>query len=693
MVIGMVLCSLILVMPVAAANEGKIAFCSYRDGNSEIYVMNVNGTNVTRLTFDAAADQEPSWAPDGSKIVFSSDRGATAGYPAIYVMAANGTNPIRLTTHAHQDSAPAWSPDGSKIAFTSKRDGYSEIYVMNADGSNQVRLTNNGATDTNPAWSPDGSMIAFTSRRDGNYEIYVMYANGSNQVRLTNSGATDTNPAWSPDGSKIAFDSCSGGTDDYEICVINADGTGQIRLTNNTVHDESPAWSPDGSMIAYYSVVDSTNLEIFVMMADGTGATRLTTNTATDNDPAWSPNPAPVTVISPNGGEKWQQGSTQTLRWRYSGDAGPTVKIEALRGTSVLATIASSHPIGSGGSGFYNLTFPLGTPLGSDYIIRVTSTSNATFNDTSDAPFRIIPPIMVIAPNGGEEWQQGTTHTIRWDYIGNPGPTVKIEALKGDVVLAVISPGAPVGPGGSGSLNLTLPINAPVGTDYRIRVTSTSTSAYSDTSDAPFRIIANASSSISMVSPNGGENWVQGSNQTIRWTSAGNPGPLVKIEALRNGTVLAVITPGTSIGTGGSGSFNLTFPYNTPLGSDYRIRITSTSNPAWTDTSDAPFTIIPAITVATPNGGEHYPINSILPMSWTYSGNPGSTVNIQVIKNTTVLKTLTGIPIGTSGFGSLGVTIPASTPTGSDYTIRVASASHPACFDASNGMFAIGAPG
>jgi len=398
---------------------------------------------------------------------------------------------------------------------------------------------------------------------------------------------------------------------------------------------------------------------------------------------------ASITLLNPNGGERWQQGSIQTLRWNFAGDPGTHVKIEALRGTHVLATVTSSYPIGLDGSGSYNLTFPYGTPLGSDYFIRVTSTSNATYTDTSDTPFSIIPPITVVSPNGGEDWQQGTTHTIRWDYIGNPGSTVKIEALRGDTILAVISPGAPAGPGGTGSMNLTLPINAPVGTEYRIRISSTSNVIYTDTSDAPFRISANTGSSIELVAPNGGENWVQGSNQTIQWNYTGNPGTTVKIEALRNGTVLAVITPGTSIGPSGSGSFNLTFPYNTPLGSDYRIRVTSTKNPAWTDTSDDTFSVSPAITVTSPDGGEHYPVNSILPMSWTYSGNPGSTVNIQVIKNTTVLKTLTGIPIGTSGSGLLNVTIPGSTPNGSDYLIRVSSTSYPACFDTSNGTFTI----
>src|SRR5690606_32603221 len=137
------------------------------------------------------------------------------------------------------------------------------------------------------------------------------------------------------------------------------------------------------------------------------------------------------------------------------------------------------------GAGSYPLTFPYGTPLGSDYFIRVTSTSNVNDTDTSDAPFSVIPPITVIVPNGGEEWQQGSTQTIRWTYIGDPGSTVKIEALRGDTVLAVISPGIPIGSGGSGSMNLTLPKNAPAGASYRIRISSTSNPVYTDTSDAP----------------------------------------------------------------------------------------------------------------------------------------------------------------------------------------------------------------
>jgi hypothetical protein len=133
------------------------------------------------------------WSPDGSQIVFVSNRD---GNFEIYVMDADGTNQTRLTNDAASDDRATWSPDGSQIAFESNRDGNFEIYVMDADGTNQARLTNDPAADSAAAWSPDGSQIAFRSTRDGNNEIYLMNADGSNQINLTIDPAVDEAPAW-----------------------------------------------------------------------------------------------------------------------------------------------------------------------------------------------------------------------------------------------------------------------------------------------------------------------------------------------------------------------------------------------------------------------------------------------------------------------------------------------------------------
>jgi|GEM_PF-2285663 len=268
------------------ANLPKIVYTSYSDGTNEIYKMNVNGTDQTRLTNNTAADDYPSFSPDGSKIIFASSRD---GNWEIYTMNADGTGQTRLTNNTAFDEYPCFSPDGTKIAFTSKRDSNYEVYIMNADGSGQTRLTNNTeAYDGCPFFSPDGTKIVFTSTRDigGNFEIYIMNTDGSGQTRLTNDPASDGHACFSPDGTKIAFSSTRNGT--YNIYIMNADGSGQTWLTNSPERDEYPCFSPDGNKIAFASFRDG-NYEIYIMNADGSGQTRLTNNTASDYDPCFSP--------------------------------------------------------------------------------------------------------------------------------------------------------------------------------------------------------------------------------------------------------------------------------------------------------------------------------------------------------------------------------------------------------------------
>lgn len=106
-----------------------------------------------------------------------------------------------------------------------------------------------------------------------------------------------------------------------------------------------------------------------------------------NNTDTVSSNSSVITVMSPNGGEVWQPGSAQTIEWNYTGYPGATVQIEALRSESVLATIASRHPIGTDGTGTFSLSLPSNTPSGSDFRIRISSTRYPACSDTSDGPF------------------------------------------------------------------------------------------------------------------------------------------------------------------------------------------------------------------------------------------------------------------------------------------------------------------
>ncbi|MDP6716585.1 MAG: hypothetical protein QF368_18440, partial [SAR202 cluster bacterium] len=166
-----------------ASVDERIVFTSDRDGNKEIYTMNLDGSGVSRNTDHGAADGSPSLSPDGKRIAFVSNRDDDY---EIYVMSDDGSGQTRLTDSPSIDGSPSWSPDGSRIAFTSLRDGNWEIYVMNADGSDPLNLTDNPAVDLHPSWSPDGVSIAFSSDRDGSGEIYTMTPDGTDQTRLTN---------------------------------------------------------------------------------------------------------------------------------------------------------------------------------------------------------------------------------------------------------------------------------------------------------------------------------------------------------------------------------------------------------------------------------------------------------------------------------------------------------------------------
>ena len=165
------------------------------DGMTDVCVMDIQGNQLRNLTQSPGVDEVGSWSPDGSKIVFFSNRD---GNGEIYVMDSNGKNQVNLTNHPALDAAPTWSPDGPKIAFHSNREGdQDDIYVMNPDGANVVNLTRHPWEDQAPAWSPDGRWIAYHSFWIGRRpDIHVMDANGDNQRQLTRSPGSDTAPTW-----------------------------------------------------------------------------------------------------------------------------------------------------------------------------------------------------------------------------------------------------------------------------------------------------------------------------------------------------------------------------------------------------------------------------------------------------------------------------------------------------------------
>ena len=267
----------LLAMPLcaSASDTTHIAFTSERDGNAEIYIMDINGKNLRNLTNHPASDFSPAFSPDGRWIAYVSNRD-------IHLINL-ATKEKHLLTDGKE---PDWSPDSKFIVFVSKRAGRSDIYKMNINGEEVQQLTND-ADNYNPSWSPDGQWIAFSSKQDGiPLSVYVMTADGRRRRKL----AQGLNPSWSPDGKQIAYTLGIAGNGIY---VMSARGQNSRRVTPENVWSDQPAWSPDGQWIAYEVELDpwgdEPDANIYLISPDGGNPRRLTNHPAMDTFPAWGP--------------------------------------------------------------------------------------------------------------------------------------------------------------------------------------------------------------------------------------------------------------------------------------------------------------------------------------------------------------------------------------------------------------------
>ena len=250
----------------------RVTFVSNRDGNDEIYIMDYDSANQTRITFNKVKDYMPAWSPDQRSIAFTSYRRGSADLFIRNIYDGKET----LISGKGTNYSPAFSPDGKKLAFcsTMSEDGNAEIYVLDLETMKTKRLTYNSAIDTAPSWSPTGREIAFTSDRTGQGapQIYIMDAEGSNVRKVSFGGNYHDAPAWSPTGDRIAYVSRVDNL--FDIYILNL-RTNQIsKLTESNARNESPSWSPDGRHVIFTSNM-SGSLQLYTIDYDGANLRRL----------------------------------------------------------------------------------------------------------------------------------------------------------------------------------------------------------------------------------------------------------------------------------------------------------------------------------------------------------------------------------------------------------------------------------
>ncbi len=281
--------------PICSHDGSKIAFTTYVDKTYYLYIIDKEGQNLNLLSTGEQYCGNPAFSFDDTKIVFSKNDNTVGHNSDIYVINIDGSNETKLTNQDYNTS-PSWFPSGNKIIFASFNDTSCGIYTMNSDGTEKKLLTPPDQSFWHPVISPVGNKIALVTKDWDGSQIYVMDSDGKNLKQLTFTVSpnysvakprdANKDPRWSPSGDKIAYVSWEDG--DPEIFIINPDGTGKKRLTNTSSRDENPYWSTDDRYILFSSGRDQgMNTEIYIMRADGTEQTALSKYSGDDTLPLW----------------------------------------------------------------------------------------------------------------------------------------------------------------------------------------------------------------------------------------------------------------------------------------------------------------------------------------------------------------------------------------------------------------------
>jgi TolB protein len=310
----------------APGANGRIAYSRYANlyfGSEDIVSVNSDGTGVVKLTNarHGVYDENPDWAPDGSKIVFQRDSELSCGQACIqgiYTVNADGSGLTRLTLdNGDMYSAdPAYSPDGTRIAFdacvgplVNDLCTNAGIFVVSADGSNVTQVTfedpSSPYEEHEVQWSPDGTHFVFQRwrRSDGYTAIFTATVDGTDFLQLSPWELDGEHADWSPDGSLITFESYGSGAPagvSTNVFTVRPDGTDLTQITQNEgggVNSTNPAWAPDGTHIVFAQSPGSGRFgftDIYTMKADGSDIRQITSTVLFEKRPDWGSQPKPL---------------------------------------------------------------------------------------------------------------------------------------------------------------------------------------------------------------------------------------------------------------------------------------------------------------------------------------------------------------------------------------------------------------
>jgi len=217
-----------------------LAYVSFENKRSAVYVQFVRTGERRQVSARAGINGAPSWSPDGKKLALT--LGGSSGNPDIYILELQTQNLSRLTDDPSIDTEPTWSPDGKYIYFTSDRAGGPQIYRIGVNpGDRPKRITFTGNYNARPRVSADGNLLAVVTQDSGNYRVAVQDLN-SGTFRVLSKGHLDESPSFAPNGSTIMFSEREGSR--ASLATVSVDGLIGLRLKSEQGGVREPAWGP-----------------------------------------------------------------------------------------------------------------------------------------------------------------------------------------------------------------------------------------------------------------------------------------------------------------------------------------------------------------------------------------------------------------------------------------------------------------
>lgn len=257
-----------------SAKNNKMVFESNRDNKyPELYMSNIDGSELIRLTNDSAIDMTPQWSPNRESIVYSSLLDRKSGNFDIFLLDIETMSKRKITTNVGLDMAPIWGPKGEKIYYSSRKNKIDELRVFDLATGDDALVMKNIEHHYNISFSPDGKKFTAVRVYEKNWDIVIVDLHSKKIVKRFESPTKENNPIWSPNGDKIFF--ASNRNKNWQIYSVDIESSKVKSLTSETENSRFFTLSPSGKNIYFTLTKKGENDYLYKISSDGTNKIKI----------------------------------------------------------------------------------------------------------------------------------------------------------------------------------------------------------------------------------------------------------------------------------------------------------------------------------------------------------------------------------------------------------------------------------